>query len=93
MFFFVSFVSFFVFLFLLFLIYINDLHLAIKFSDVHHFENDTNLNFNSSENSINKQVHHDLRKLANCLKTYKISLNVGKTELALFISPKKQLDN
>ena len=33
---------------LLFLIYINDLHAAIKYSEVHHFADDTNLlNFNS----------------------------------------------
>ena len=33
---------------LLFLIYINNLHVAIKYSEVHHFADDTNLlNFNS----------------------------------------------
>ena len=33
---------------LLFLIYINNLHVAIKYSEVHHFTDDTNLlNFNS----------------------------------------------
>ena len=40
----------------------------------------------------NEQVNHDLEILANLLKTSKISLNVGKTELLLFTSPKKQLD-
>ena len=33
---------------LLFLIYVNDLHVAIKYSEVHHFADDTNLlHFNS----------------------------------------------
>ena len=77
----------------LFLIYINDLHAAIKYSEVHHFADDTNLlNFNSCVKSINKQVNYDLRNLSNWLKANKISLNVGKTELVLFTSSKKQLD-
>ena len=78
---------------LLFLIYINDLHVAIKYSEVHHFADDTNLpNFNSCIKSINKQVNYDLKNLSNWLKANKISLNVGKTELVLFTSSKKQLD-
>ena len=78
---------------LLFLIYINDLHAAVKYSEVHHFADDTNLlNFNSCVKSINKQVNYDLKNLLNSLKANKISLNVGKTELVLFTSSKKQLD-
>ena len=78
---------------LLFLIYINDLHAAIKYSKVHHFADDTNLlNFNSCVKSMNKQVNYDLKNLSNWLKANKISLNVGKTELVLFTSSKKQLD-
>ena len=78
---------------LLFLIYINDLHAAIKYSEVHHFADDTNLlNFNSCVKSINKQFNYDLKNLSNWLKANKISLNVGKTELVLFTSSKKQLD-
>ena len=78
---------------LLFLIYINDLHAAIKYSEVHHFADDTNLlNFNSCVKSINKQVNYDLKNLSNWLKANIISLNVGKTELVLFTSSKKQLD-
>ena len=47
---------------LLFLIYINDLHAAIKYSEVHHFADDTNLlNFNSCVKSINKQVNYELK--------------------------------
>ena len=77
-----------------FLIYINDLHLAIKYSKVNHFSDDTNLlNFNSLVKSINKQVNHDLKTLLNQLQANKISFNVGKTELVLFVSTKKQLDS
>ena len=67
-----------------FLIYINDLHVAIKYSEVHHFADDTN--------SINKQVNYDRKNLSNWLKANKISINVSKTELALFTSSKKQFD-
>ena len=78
---------------LLFLVYINDLHAAIKYSEVHHFADDTNLlNFKSCVNSIKKEVNYDLKNLSNWLKTNKISLNVGKTELVLFTSSKKQLE-
>ena len=42
--------------------------------------------------SIKKQVNYDLKNLSNWLKANKISLNVGKTELVLFTSSKKQLD-
>ena len=50
------------------------------------------INFNSCVKSINKQVNYDLKNLSNWLKANKISLNVGKTELVLFTSSKKQLD-
>ena len=78
---------------LLFLIYINDLHAAIKYSELHHFADDTSLlNFNSCVKSINKQVKYYLKHLSNWLKANKILLNVGKTELLLFTSSRKQLD-
>ena len=78
---------------LLCLIYINDLHVAIKYSEVRHFPDDTNLlDFNSCVKSINKQVIYDPNKLGKWLKASKISLYVGKTELAVFTSPKKHLD-
>ena len=78
---------------LLFLIYINDLHAAIKYSEVHHFADDNNLlKFNSCVKSINKQVNYDLKSLSNWLKANKMSLNVGKSELVFFTSSKKQLD-
>ena len=77
---------------LLFLIYIDDLHAAIKYSEVHHFADGTNLlNFNISVKSTNKQVNYDLKDLSNWVKANKILLNVGKTEPVLFTSSKKQL--
>ena len=60
---------------------------------MHYFADDTNLlNFNNCVKSINKQTNYDLKNLSNWLKANKISLNVGKTELVLFTSSKKQLD-
>ena len=78
---------------LLFLIYSKDLHVAIKYSEVHHFGDDTNCeNFKNCVKFINKQVNYDLKILSNWLKANKISLNVGKTDLVPCTSSKKQLD-
>ena len=41
----------------------------------------------------NKQGDHDLKNLANWFKAYEISLNVDRTKLALFTSPRKQLES
>ena len=72
---------------LLFLIYINDLNTAIKHCKVHHFADDTNLlHINDSIKKLNKAVNSDLRNLTNWLNANKISLNVSKTELILFMS-------
>ena len=54
----------------------------------------TNLpNFNDYVNSINKQVTHDLKNLANWLKASKFYFKADKTELVFFTSPKKQIDS
>ena len=45
----------------LFLTFISDLLWAIKYSKVHHFADDANLNFSSSIKLINKQVNYDLK--------------------------------
>ena len=53
----------------LFLIYINNLQVAIKYSEVDHFLDDTNLLFfNSCVKSINKLVNYDLKKHINSFK-------------------------
>ena len=77
----------------LFLIYINDLHVAIKNSEVSHLPDDTNLlNFNSCVKSLYKLLNYDLKNLPHWLKANYFFFNVGKTELALFTAPKKQPD-
>ena len=79
---------------LLFLIYLNDLHKAIQYCKVHHFADDTNL-FDTSKSvkNLNKEINHDMKHLNNWLSANKISLNVEKTELVIFKSPRKVLLN
>ena len=49
---------------LLFLIYFNNFYVVIKYSEVNHFADDTNLlKLNGSVNSINKKVNYDLKNL------------------------------
>ena len=70
---------------LLFLIYINDLNKAIKYSDVHHCADDTNLLLSDkSLKKINKHINHDLKLLNIWLRANKILLNATKTEIILF---------
>ena len=79
---------------LLFLIYINDLHKAIRYCKVNHFADDTNLfHTNKSVKNLNKLVNHDMKQLNNWLSLDKISLNVEKTELVIFKSPRKVLSD
>ena len=55
---------------LLFLVYINDLHQAIKFSNVHHFADDTNLLVvGNTMKKIQKQINIDLKLLCKWLKS------------------------
>ena len=77
---------------LLFLIYINDLHKAIQYCQVHHFADNTNL-FHTSKSlkNQNKQMNRDMKHLNNWWSTNKISLNVEKSELVIFKSPRKVL--
>ena len=76
---------------LLFLVYINDLHQAIRFSNVHHFADDTNLLVvEKSMKKLQKHINIDLKFLCKWLKANKISLNASKTELIIFRDPKKK---
>ena len=78
---------------LLFLVYMNDLHVAIKNSTVHHFADDTNLlNTNQCLKKLNKLLNFDLKSLCNWLKSNRIALNVAKTELIIFRHPNKQIN-
>ena len=77
---------------LLFLIYVDDLNVAIKHCKVHHFTDDTNLlNINKSPKHLNKFINIDLKNLKKWLNANKISLNVSKTEMALFRSKRKSV--
>ena len=70
---------------LLFLLYINDLNRAIKFCNVHHFVDDTNLLcLSNSIKKLNKLANADLKQLVKWLNANKISLNVKKTEMVVF---------
>ena len=70
---------------MLFLIFINDLNTAIKHSETFHFADDTCLlNIKDSVKQINKVVNKDLKFLVQWLNANRISLNVAKTEVAIF---------
>ena len=57
---------------------------------MHHFADDTNLFYTSkSLKNLNKLVSHDMKNLNNWLSANKISLNIEKTELVLFKSPRR----
>ena len=67
---------------LLFLVYINDLHCASKYCEVHHFADNTNLmNFQTSIKTINKQINDNLKNLSNSPNANKVALNVSKKRL------------
>ena len=63
---------------LLLLLYVRDIKQVIKFCNIHHFANDTNLLYLSSSSikKLNKLVNVDLKHLVHWLKANKISLNV-----------------
>ena len=75
---------------ILFLLYINDLNQAILHSKVHHFADDTNFLYASHSLKKKKTINFDLSNLVHWLKANKISLNVNKTELVIFRSPKNK---
>ena len=74
---------------LLFLIYINDLYKCMKYSKTCHFADDNSMiQSHSSLQILSKRINKDSSNLSNWLKANKLSLNIEKTELALF-RPKK----
>ena len=76
------------------LIYINDLHKAIRYYKEHQFADDTNLfHTNKSLKNLNKLVNHDMKQLKNWLSANKTSLNIEKTKLVVFKSPRKVLSD
>ena len=62
---------------LLFLSYINDLNQAVRFCQVHHLADDTNLLYlGKSIKNLNKLVNFALKNLLHWLNANKTSLNV-----------------
>jgi hypothetical protein len=79
---------------LLFLLYINDLHTAIKFSEVTLFADDTNLfHFGDSLISLSDEINYDLKLLIDWLNANRIALNAAKTEFVLFKSRFKKFES
>jgi len=67
--------------------------MAIKFSVVHHFADDTNLcYFNKSLKTVNEKVNLDFKFLWQWLKANKIALNSDKTKYVIFKHPSKPVD-
>lgn len=78
---------------LLFLLYVNDLHLAIPYSLVTLFADDTMLFLrNATLKTISKRANIDLKLLIHWLNANKISLNANKTELLIFKPVRKKTD-
>ena len=70
-----------------------DLNQAIKYCEVHHFVDETNLLcLRNSIKTLNKQVNADLKHLVNWLNANKISLNAKRTEMVIFKSKQKKLE-
>ena len=78
---------------LLFLLYVNDLNQAIKYCQVHHFADDTNILYlSNSIKKLDKLINADLKHAVNWLNANKILLNVKKTEMVIFKSKQKKLE-
>ena len=72
------------------MLYINYLNQAVKLFKVHHFADDTNLSYLGKSN---KFVNIDPKNLVNWLNANKISLNVKKTEVVIFIFKRKKFND
>ena len=76
---------------LLFILFINDLHLAVQYSSVHQFADDTNLFVVEKPlKQLNKKVHRDLKVIIKWVGANKLSLNTNKTEIIIFKHKKKK---
>ena len=72
-----------------FLRYINDIHLAMEFSTIYHFADDTNLLYSCNTLKVlRKNINADLQKLYDWLCTNRLSLNSGKSEFLVFRHPR-----
>ena len=70
---------------LLFILFINDLCLAVQYSSVHQFADDTNLFVvEKSLKQLNKKVNRYLKLIIEGLRPNKLSLNAKKTKIIIF---------
>ena len=78
----------------MFLLYINDLNSVFNKSITIHFPDDTHLSYVSKKRSTNESVmNYELKKIAEWVRSNKLSLNSGKSELVIFrTKTKKELD-
>ena len=75
-----------------FVIFINDLPKSIRHSQILHFADNTNLLYiNKSMKKINKRNNYYLSLIVQWLRSNKINLNAGKTELVIFSPKRKQI--
>ena len=79
---------------LLLLLYIKDLNSAFNKAITTHFADDTHLSYASKKlSTIESVMNCELKKLTEWLRSNKLSLNSGKSELVIFRSKtKKELD-
>ena len=65
------------------------MHLAMEFSTIYHFDNDTNLLYScKTQKVLRKNVNADLKNLHDWLCANQLSLNSGKSEFLVFRPPK-----
>ena len=78
----------------MFLLYINDLNYVFNKAITIHFADDTHLSYASKKlSTIEYVMNCELKKLTEWLRSNKLSLNSGKSELVIFRSKtKKELD-
>ena len=70
---------------ILFILFINDLHLAVQYSSVHQFADDTNLLLaEKSLKKLNEKVNRDLKLIVEWVRVNKLALNANKTEIMIF---------
>ena len=78
----------------LFSLYITDLHNSVKYPKTYHFADDTSVILsNTSLVILSKLINKDLFNPSSWSKANNISLNIKKTDLAIFRSRKLKIDS
>ena len=79
---------------LLFSLYINDLHNSVKYPKTYHSADDTSVILSSTSLEIlSKLINKDLFNPSSWSKANNTSLNIKKTDLAIFRSRKLKIDS